>query len=107
MIEINPRIARLEFLDFHAEFAGEVDQILVIGVDQFAAEFAKHGVAFIQTRRNELVMGKHASAQAMAAFLKNGGAMSYGTVPADAVPTPPQAAGVAPAAPAAPAPAKK
>ena len=46
-------------------------------------------------------------AQAMAAFLKNGGAMSYGTVPADAIPTPPQVAGVAPAAPAAAAPAKK
>ena len=41
-------------------------------------------------------------AQAMAAYLKNGGAVSYGTVPADAVPTPPQA-GAVPAAPAAPA----
>jgi hypothetical protein len=40
-------------------------------------------------------------AQAMAAYLKNGGAVSYGTVPADAVPTPP--AGAVPAAPAAPA----
>jgi hypothetical protein len=46
-------------------------------------------------------------AQAMAAFLKNGGAVSYGTVPADAVPTPPQA-GANPTTPApAQAPAKK
>lgn len=48
-------------------------------------------------------------AEAMASFLKNGGATSYGTVPADAVP-PPQAANTAKAAapPApAPAPAKK
>jgi hypothetical protein len=42
--------------------------------------------------------GVRARARAMAAFLKNGGAISYGAVPADAVPTPP-----APAAPAAPA----
>ena len=42
-----------------------------------------------------------ARAKAMTAFLKNGGAVSYGTVPADAVPTPP--AGAVPAAPAAPA----
>jgi len=40
-------------------------------------------------------------AEAMTAFLKNGGAISYGSVPADAVPAPPQAP--APAA----APAKK
>jgi hypothetical protein len=48
-------------------------------------------------------------AEAMTAFLKNGGAVSYGTVPADATPTPPQAAGAAgaPQAPgASPAPAK-
>ena len=44
-------------------------------------------------------------AQAMAAFLKNGGAVSYGTVPADAVP--PQGANTVQPAPAAPAPAKK
>jgi hypothetical protein len=31
-------------------------------------------------------------AEAMAAFLKNGGAVSYGTVPAEAMPTPPEAA---------------
>jgi hypothetical protein len=48
-------------------------------------------------------------AEAMTAFLKNGGAVSFGTVPADAVPTPPQAANnpgpAAGAAPATPAPA--
>ena len=51
-----------------------------------------------------------ARAKAMAAFLKNGGATSYGSVPADAVPLPSQAANpsVPPAAAAAPAaPAKK
>ena len=42
-------------------------------------------------------------AEAMAAFLKNGGAISYGSVPADAVPTPPAASGATP--PATPAPA--
>jgi hypothetical protein len=42
-------------------------------------------------------------AEAMASFLKNGGAVNYGTVPADAVPPPPQAG--APSEPA-PAPAK-
>jgi hypothetical protein len=41
-----------------------------------------------------------ARAKAMAAFLRSGGAISYGSVPADAVPTPPPAAG-APAADAA------
>ena len=48
-------------------------------------------------------------AEAMTAFLKNGGAVSYGTVPADAAPTPPPAANntSAPQAPGAPpAPAK-
>jgi len=45
-------------------------------------------------------------AEAMSAFLKNGGAISYGSVPADAVPPP--AGGAPAAAPAtAPAPAKK
>jgi hypothetical protein len=44
-------------------------------------------------------------AEAMAAFLKNGGAVSYGTVPADAVPAPPQAGPTAQPAPAQPAPA--
>ena len=42
-----------------------------------------------------------ARAKAMAAFLKNGGAVSYGSVPADPVPVPPAAA--AAAAPVAPA----
>ncbi len=45
-----------------------------------------------------------ARAKAMAAFLKTGGPITYGTVPPEAVPAPP--GGVAPAA-AAPAPAKK
>ena len=46
-------------------------------------------------------------AEAMTAFLKNGGAVSYGTVPADVPPTPPQAAtSVQQGAPLAPAPAK-
>jgi len=48
-------------------------------------------------------------AEAMTAFLKNGGAVSYGTVPADAAPTPQQAANAAnvqQGAPPAPAPAK-
>lgn len=40
-------------------------------------------------------------AEAMAAFLKNGGAITYGTVPADAGPTPPAAA-LGAAAPSAP-----
>lgn len=44
-------------------------------------------------------------AEAMTAFLKNGGAVSYGTVPPDVVP-PPQAGAATPAQPA-PAPAKK
>jgi len=46
-------------------------------------------------------------AEAMTAFLRNGGAVSYGTVPADATPPPPQAAtSVQQGAPPAPAPAK-
>jgi len=44
-------------------------------------------------------------AEAMTAFLKNGGAISFGTVPADAVPTPPQAGDNPQAAGATPAPA--
>ena len=45
-----------------------------------------------------------ARAKAMAAFLKNGGAVSYGSVPADPVPLPPTAANAVPqAAPTAPA----
>jgi len=49
-----------------------------------------------------------ARAKAMAAFLKNGGATTFGSVPADAVPLPPQAANPsAPAAAAPAAPAKK
>ena len=49
-----------------------------------------------------------ARAKAMAAFLRNGGAKSYGSVPADPVPAPPAAVAAAPApAPAAKAPAKK
>jgi hypothetical protein len=47
-----------------------------------------------------------ARAKAMTAFLKNGGAVTYGSVPADPVPTPPQAANPSTAAAAtAPAPA--
>ena len=49
-----------------------------------------------------------ARAKAMAAFLKNGGATTFGSVPADAVPLPPQATNPsAPAAAAPAAPAKK
>lgn len=49
-----------------------------------------------------------ARAKAMAAFLKNGGATTFGSVPADAMPLPPQAANPsAPAAAAPAAPAKK
>ena len=44
-----------------------------------------------------------ARAKAMATFLKNGGATSYGSVPADPIPVPPAPAAAAPAAPAAPA----
>ena len=44
-----------------------------------------------------------ARAKAMAAFLKNGGAVSYGSVPADPVPVPPPAANAAPPVAAAPA----
>jgi hypothetical protein len=44
-----------------------------------------------------------ARAKAMSAFLKNDGAVSYGSVPADAAPVPPQAADAAPQAAAAPA----
>jgi hypothetical protein len=44
-----------------------------------------------------------ARAKAMTAFLKTGGAVSYGSVPADAAPPLPQAAAAAPQAPAAPA----
>jgi hypothetical protein len=36
--------------------------------------------------------GLRSRAEAMAAFLKNGGAVNYGTVPADAAPPPPEAA---------------
>jgi hypothetical protein len=50
--------------------------------------------------------GLRARAKAMVEFLKNGGATNFGSVPADAVPTPPQAAGNAsPTEPAAGAPA--
>jgi len=42
--------------------------------------------------------GLRARAKAMAAFLKNGGAVNYGTVPAPAIPLPPQAATAANAA---------
>ncbi len=40
----------------------------------------------------ESPQGLRSRAQAMAAFLKNGGAVNYGTVPPDAAPLPPQAA---------------
>jgi len=60
------------------------------------------------TKYSELAMdpespqGLRSRAQAMTAFLKNGGAVNFGTVPAEAVPQPPQA-NVAPnGAPAAP-----
>jgi len=59
------------------------------------------------TKFNELALspegteGLRARAKAMADFLKNGGATSYGTVPADAVPAP--AASIAPVEPVAPA----
>jgi hypothetical protein len=49
----------------------------------------------------EATEGLRARAKAMADFLKNGGATSYGTVPADAVPAP--TAPMAPVEPAAPA----
>lgn len=49
----------------------------------------------------ETPQGLRSRAEAMTAFLKNGGAVNYGTVPADAAPLPPQAG-----APAEPAPAK-
>ncbi len=48
-----------------------------------------------------------ARAKAMAAFLKNGGATTFGSVPADAVPLPPQAANPSASAAAPAAPAKK
>jgi hypothetical protein len=57
------------------------------------------------TKYSELAMdpesseGLRSRAQAMAAFLKNGGAVNYGTVPADATPQQPQTA-QAPATPA-------
>jgi hypothetical protein len=60
------------------------------------------------TKYSELAMdaqspeGLRSRAQAMAAFLKNGGAVNYGSVPADATPQQPQADQAAPA----PAPAK-
>jgi len=44
--------------------------------------------------------GLRSRAQAMTAFLKNGGAVNYGTVPADAAPVAPQAGAPAEAAPA-------
>lgn len=47
--------------------------------------------------------GLRSRAQAMAAFLKNGGAVNYGTVPADATPAAPQAGAPAEATPATPA----
>ena len=46
----------------------------------------------------ESPQGLRSRAQAMAAFLKNGGAVSYGTVPADAALPPSQAGDTAPAA---------
>jgi len=46
-------------------------------------------------------------AEAMTAYLKGGGAVTYGTVPADALPTPPAAGAAQPAPAAAPTPAKK
>jgi len=60
------------------------------------------------SKYNELALapespnGLRARARAMADFLKNGGAIAYGTVPADAVPAPQGPA----AAPVPPAPAK-
>jgi hypothetical protein len=48
----------------------------------------------------ESTQGLRSRAQAMATFLKNGGAVNFGTVPAEAAPQPPQAS--APANPAAP-----
>lgn len=53
----------------------------------------------------ESPQGLRNRAQAMVAFLKNGGAVNYGTVPAEAPPQPPQS-GAAPNAPVLPAPAK-
>jgi len=50
----------------------------------------------------ESPQGLRSRAQAMATFLKNGGAVEYGSVPAEAAPTPPQAGAAAPT----PAPAK-
>jgi hypothetical protein len=44
--------------------------------------------------------GVRARAKAMSAFLKNGGGITFGTVPPDAVPTPPAPAAAAEAAPA-------
>jgi hypothetical protein len=50
--------------------------------------------------------GLRGRARAMTAFLKNGGPVTYGTVPPDVMPAPPAPAAAAPAAPAAAAPAK-
>ena len=49
---------------------------------------------------NEAPDALRARAKAMAAFLKNGGAISYGSVPVAPVPVPPAAAPATPAAPA-------
>jgi hypothetical protein len=50
----------------------------------------------------ESPQGLRNRAEAMTAFLKNGGAVNYGTVPADATPAPSQAGAPAQAAPATP-----
>ena len=64
-----------EFLHLHAEFGGELLQILMIGVHELAAEFAEH--AFI-----EIVLGEHASAPTIARFehnrLRAGGLQTIG-----------------------------
>ena len=53
-----------EFLDLHAELAGKLLQILVIGVDKLATEFAEHALV-------EVVMGEHASTPAIARLEHN------------------------------------
>jgi hypothetical protein len=53
-----------QLLHLHAEFGAKLLQILVIGVDKLAAEFAEHALV-------KIVLGEHASAPTIARFKHN------------------------------------
>ena len=61
-IEIGAPIDSFQFLDIDAEISREGNQILMVRIDQLAAELAKHSVLV------EVVLSKDAAAGALAAF---------------------------------------